>query len=45
MRGHAAWALGQFGMAETTKLIQDAFNKEEDPKVIQEIELVLKEIK
>tara|TARA_B100000519_G_scaffold54635_2_gene45642 strand:+ start:44342 stop:45454 length:1113 start_codon:yes stop_codon:yes gene_type:complete len=45
VRGHAAWALGQFGTAKTTKIIKDAFNKEEDPKVIQEIKLVLKEIK
>jgi epoxyqueuosine reductase len=39
VRGHAAWALGEIGGAETA--LQEAAERESDPRCLEEIELAL----
>jgi len=41
VRGHAAWALGKIGGADSKKILEDCLEKEACPEVIAEIEYAL----
>ena len=44
VRAHAAWALGRIGGRQATEMLQSALRRDEDPEVVQEIELALAEV-
>ncbi len=41
IRGHAAWALGEIGTGGTKKTLRNAYSKEKDPWVLEEIKSAL----
>ncbi len=43
VRSHAAWALGRIGVADAVLALERALAQEEDPQVVEEIELALSE--